>query len=520
MFAAGTLNDSGGEIKVKKVLIPYEGKHITALLYLPGSIDEAVPGVVLAHGISNSKETMSGIALELCKRGIAALSVDLVGHGGSGGSFGAQDPGFGMVEALLFFKSLTEVDGERVGVAGHSLGAGAARYTALKNSVAAVVLIGGGVGGMSETPVYGKLNASTPPNLLVAVGKNDVLYTYDTLTAELGRVFPEQIIIGELSGSFSDGSARKLVMPSTIHLLEPLTPAIVNEAVNWFESALLGEAGKLKTVYKPTYYVREVLIVIAVISFTALVMPLSSYLQPYEEKRRVKKQGSVVMITWAGMGLTLFFPLMLVGSLIPVPPAVFGSSLSWWLMLWGLAGITMLYHRNRGTVKDLRKLSDPGDLSSGLLIFFVMYMVASVLELWTGMSLRMVVPLFRSLSPLRRAGIMPLFTPFFYIHFASEHLVFERIGYRLKDILVAKTGGFILLLFLQYGGMYFLGVRLLPGFIGFPVEFLVAIMPLFILTTVYSWWFWEKKGRPGVGVALNTLLISWVSAGLFPLGSL
>jgi hypothetical protein len=72
---------------------------------------------------------------------------------------------------------------------------------------------------------------------------------------------------------------------------------------------------------------------------------------------------------------------------------------------------------------------------------------------------------------------------------------------------------------LQYGSMYLLDVRLLPGIFGFFVEFLWAIVPLFVITTATSWWFNRVTGKIGMGIIFNSLVISWVSASLFPFSS-
>ena len=78
---------------------------------------------------------------------------------------------------------------------------------------------------------------------------------------------------------------------------------------------------------------------------------------------------------------------------------------------------------------------------------------------------------------------------------------------------------FVAVILLQYGSMYLLDVRLLPGFLGFFVEFLWAIVPLFVITTAASWWFNRLTGKVGMGVLFNSLIISWVSASLFPFSS-
>jgi hypothetical protein len=129
-----------------------------------------------------------------------------------------------------------------------------------------------------------------------------------------------------------------------------------------------------------------------------------------------------------------------------------------------------------------------------------------------------VVPLFRSFSSIQRFMVFPSLIPFFYIHFASEQLYFERISQNLWDIILAKIGGLLSIIIIQYGALI-LGFRLLPTFAGFLVEFLLAITAMLLLTCTYSWWFGVKKGSPSTAITLNALIISWAAAGLFPLGS-
>jgi len=143
------LNTDFGLLDVDTISIPAGDLQLSGLLYRPSEAhpDNPRPAVVLTHGISSSKESVSCIALELARRGIVSLAFDLLGHGDSEGGLGMADPSMGMNAAVVYVGSLLYVDRGLVGVVGHSLGAGAARATAFTKDIAASAFIGGGTGG-------------------------------------------------------------------------------------------------------------------------------------------------------------------------------------------------------------------------------------------------------------------------------------------------------------------------------------------------------------------------------------
>ncbi|GHT70040.1 hypothetical protein FACS1894110_20740 [Spirochaetia bacterium] len=134
-------------------------------LYVPAGADAShpVPAVLVMHGYQNDKETSAAYGIELARRGIAALSVDLYGHGNttlgmrfrgwgrakltnldktvSGPkrflimmtfsimdffkpeiSAGIKDSSMGGNDAYRFLQSLDFVDADRIGITGHSMG--------------------------------------------------------------------------------------------------------------------------------------------------------------------------------------------------------------------------------------------------------------------------------------------------------------------------------------------------------------------------------------------------------------
>jgi len=74
------------------------------------------------------------------------------------------------------------------------------------------------------------------------------------------------------------------------------------------------------------------------------------------------------------------------------------------------------------------------------------------------------------------------------------------------------------LLFFNYVPSVIADVRLLPTFAGFLVEFVWGIIPVFVISTVCSWWFYRNNSTIGTGVIFNALLFAWTSVGVFPFG--
>ena len=82
--------------------------------------------------------------------------------------------------------------------------------------------------------------------------------------------------------------------------------------------------------------------------------------------------------------------------------------------------------------------------------------------------------------------------------------------------LFLKLAPYLALLTIQYLPMFAANYRLIPGYLGFFIEFIWAIVPLLAISTFSSWWLYRHTGRIWAGVVLNTLLFAWASAGLFP----
>ena len=129
-----------------------------ATLYLPAPADAdpsaedlgAPPAVVLAHGFASDRAGMSILARALTQAGYAVLTFDFRGHGANRNSFargwGPAGPLHAdMRSAVDFLRTSRDVDGARVSVMGHSMGAGAAlAYAGSDPALDAAVMISGG----------------------------------------------------------------------------------------------------------------------------------------------------------------------------------------------------------------------------------------------------------------------------------------------------------------------------------------------------------------------------------------
>ncbi|UCH57249.1 MAG: alpha/beta fold hydrolase [Candidatus Bathyarchaeota archaeon] len=546
IWLAHQLNTDNGRLKVETISFVSGDRTLSGLIYTPPEAhpDNPRPAVVLSHGISSTKETVSGIALELARRGVISLTIDLLGHGDSEGRLNSADPTIGMLAAVNHLRSLPYVDTGSIGVAGHSLGAGAARATAFSMDAPASALIGGGV---SESTAYqqeGVMNSTHPRNILIAVGSHDILFNIEALREELKPIFrsSEPVEPGVTYGDMESGLARRLVVTPTIHLLEPLVPVIVQEVVDWFLKAFDVPSGRELPLDNITYIMREAAILLALAAMIGLVFPLSRLMQTYfgdhEERskggvRRKPLSGLRVLIIWGGLGLGLFLPFMGLGVLLPFPPQLFGSSMAWWLLSIGAAGTLIIWFvssRDAYSKFSMKRLisasfkKSDALLASALIVF--LYLTSVAVEKMLSINLRIFVPILNSLEPASRVATFPAYIPFFFVFFFVEGLyLFElRRGASsdfsdLVKVIVIKLLPYLAVLSVQYAPMYLLGMRLIPGFLGFFVEFIWAIVPLFAISTATSWWFRRITGRIGQGVVFNVLLMAWVSASLFPYGT-
>ncbi|UCG01982.1 MAG: alpha/beta hydrolase [Candidatus Heimdallarchaeota archaeon] len=550
MVTAGLLNSNFGTVDVKLVSIAHAEIQLSGLLYKPKSASPMAPhpAVILTHGIASSKEYMSGIALELSRRGILSLAVDEIGHGNSGGTFGfASDPTLGILSAVRYIESLSYVNSSSIGLIGHSLGAGAVRSTsAAHGNISATVLIGGGLGEMVEDMAYGNLNATFPKNLLIAVGKQDILFDIPSLRDDLAPVFnTSEVVEPNIQyGDFSSNTARKLVLTPTIHLAEAFDPSIVAEIVHWMSLALNPPTQNLISSTDFLFLVRDLLIIgcfIAFIgflcSFSALLYNLFDIPQKKGESwggRTFHKNWKILHL-WGFMGAILFLPMMIIGFFIP--PLLFGTSIIWWLFVWGILGLLLLKFilpKFTEVVPDIRRdvinsFNKQETLIVAILIVII-YVSSMSLKIILNINFQVLTPLFGDLLPIPRLFLFFVFIPFLFVNFFADGLFFyeyynQKEGEDVKSAVVqffkimgSKIVLFAFLIVILYGPLFLFDLKIIPGFLGLILEFMWGVIPIIIISSFFTDWFYRLTRSIGPGALFNALIIAWIIADTFTLG--
>ena len=117
-----------------------DGVTISGALFVPNVREGKLPGVLVVHGITDHKEYLNRVSVELARRGFVVLAIDLRDHGMSDGActFGLpsaepQD----VLNGVSFLRAREEVDGNHIGIVGHSFG-GMVALTAVANAPNAV----------------------------------------------------------------------------------------------------------------------------------------------------------------------------------------------------------------------------------------------------------------------------------------------------------------------------------------------------------------------------------------------
>lgn len=517
-FVAYMLNTDFGRVEVRSLTYP-EPDGISSLLYKPKSVEGKTPVAILVHGVSSSKESMSAIALELAKRGISSLCIDAKGHGDSGGYLNvSSDPTIGLKEALDFLRSQEFIENVSIALIGHSLGASAVRASSTES--VAQVLIGGGFSVVKQN-AYTELNSTKPKNVLFIVGRGDVLFDSNDLRKELAPVFgvSGEIEVGRVYGDFSIGTARKLVVPQTTHLLEPVDPVAVQETVNWICLSLAEKCDH----FDITYHYRDSLMITSILLILSLTFPLSRFLMKPESHHTIERRlkESTALILWVLPSFLIFVPSFLIGMNVRFPPVLFGNSVTIWFSLSSIYGFLLIKFAS-GKFDFKLEMSNPArQLLAASITFLVIYSFFLIIKSLSGMNLWIYVPIFRVLG-FRRALLMTYFLPFFFSYFLIENAISHAEGEKSLLGLVKFTGvrvaPIILILLIHYSSIFLFNFKIFGSLAGFSLEFLPLICFLMSLAGVYTFWFNKLMGSLLTGAFLNSLIFSWASASVFPFG--
>ena len=244
------LTQTTGGIIVKDVrFVGSSGNVLSALLYIPpnATAKTPAPGVLAVHGYINSREVQSGFAIEFARRGYVVLALDQTGHGYSDPP--AFEDGFGGPAALSYLRSLKVVDGNNIGLEGHSMGGWAvlAAATVFPDDYTSMVLEGSSTG----PPFAAEGTSSWPRNVSVVFSQFDEFAEFMwgveraqnvASSTKLQTLFGtnSKIIVGEIYGNITAGTARILQQPPVTHPGDHISHDAIGRALDWFAKTLVG----------------------------------------------------------------------------------------------------------------------------------------------------------------------------------------------------------------------------------------------------------------------------------------
>lgn len=541
---AAYVQTGGGAVYVQDVrFVGAGGQTLSALLYSPdaATADAPAPGVLAIHGYINSRETQSGFAIELSRRGFVVLASDQTGHGYSDPP--AFSAGFGGPDALAYLRSLAFVDASRIGLEGHSMGGWAVQVAAAAHPRGYVSMVLEG----SSTGTFGAPagTSQTPRNLAVVFSRYDEfseLMWGSPVAADIVRTeklkalfgTDEAVEIGRTYGDPAKGTARRLAMPPVTHPGAHLSTEAIGEAVTWLESTLGHHSGIPAS--DQVWYWKELGTLLALIGLSLLIFPLTEWLlrsgrfqaaitgpaTPLDHKPGVLALNAVMI---ALIPVLTFYPLQILGDVILpanplLPQQITNGVLVWawgtslislsWLVIWmrrggfGLADLGM--PRAGAVVKSAALLA----ATCGAFL----YVVVLAADFFLNVDFRFWVVALKAMAAHQVPAFLiylPLFGVFFLALSLSLHSQVRSGGSLRSKMLLAGaslSAGFVVLLAVQYlplltGGTLALASQPLLTIVAF------QFVPLLFLAGLISTYCFTRTGNIYTGAFINSVVVTW-----------
>ncbi|MFX1317963.1 MAG: alpha/beta hydrolase [Promethearchaeota archaeon] len=552
-------NNFGTVQATEITLATSDGVPISGILQRPLAATGAtpLPGVVVIHGVIQSKEWVMAFGIELARRGFVVLTIDAVGHGNSGSS---TDPNAdrGGLTALEYLNDLSYVS--TLGVIGHSMGAGIAIQTINESSIQvdSLVLVGGSSGSMATWA-----NATYPRNLFFVVGLYDELFDVpellNTLTGPFNTTGP--VVPGQLYGDFVTGTARGIILPPTNHLFETLDTACISSTIEWLMASLKGAPDAFwipsQNLLYPIWVAGGFLACLgAILSVFTLFTIIIGF--PVFRKIQQEPDSAYHARTPLYLGMGLLYGLLGLGALfamlltdlpiaypqslgLPVILGLFIGSLVAGLLLFGIKYIlnrksdTPTWNDfggfNGGEQKSYSKTAQTIGLGFLLGIIGIAWLYLWVLpvDLLLALDFRVFLPFLKALSPQRA-----LFIPLYFILFLPITLIDglwimgylrtkpmenwwkTQTSWTIKAILI-KILVMTIILIIQIIASLTIGGPFISGFIGFYLLFLWIFIPMYAVSTTYLAWSYRLSNRFYIAVLFNAFLFAWLMAAILPI---
>ena len=360
---------------------------IPATLYLP--VDAAAgsdrvsigrpPAVVLAHGFASDQAGMSILARALTQAGYAVLTLDFRGHGANRNPFtrsrSRKDSLYqDMRSAVDFLRTSPDVDGARISVMGHSMGAGAAlEYAQSDPALDASVMISGG---------WRATGPNRPSNALFIYGAGDperIRKRSARITAELAGL--PGLRPGAIAGSFAEGTAvAQVEVARADHITILSSQYAARHIIDWLDDCYGVERGTFFLRADPR--LRTALL--GLLAFLLVLPGLGDALGRLSPKLAERPaRGTPGRLGLVALALVATLPLVAVGDPSRILPLVVGNVVVTHLFAAGLAIFAGLLLRDKLDASAIRAgaMASSGAALLGLVaVYFLLTPFGAVLH--------------------------------------------------------------------------------------------------------------------------------------------
>ena len=524
------------------------GSVMSALLYVPkgATAKTPAPAILAVHGYINSRETQDGFAIEYARRGYVVLALDQTGHGYSDPPAFAN--GFGGPAGLAYLRSLDIVDKDNIGLEGHSMGGWTVLAAAITmpDAYKSLVLEGSSTG----APFAAEGSPTWPRNLAVVFSTMDEFSVLmwgvprgsDAPRSEkLQKVFgvAGPIEVGKVYGSIADGNARVLYQPGNTHPGDHISKAAIGDSIDWFAQTLKG--GKALPSGDQVWMWKELGTFAGFVGFVFFILGLGGLLlrtKTFAPSVRAlpETKGISGPAWWIAAAIVMalpiltFYPFFKLGALVTASwlfPQTITSQIMVWALFNGLVSLILfllwhfLVNKKAGGSLESYGLAGGGiagvarDLLLASTVAAGGCLLLETADYFFKIDFRLWILALKPLSPLQFGiflrYIIP-FTAFFLMSSvllnAQMRLPRARVSTRFWANMLLLAGGFVVFLVAEYLPLFGGGTLLTAAE---PLNTIVAIqfLPLMIVVSLISTYFFEKTGRVYAGAFLNAIFVTW-----------
>jgi pimeloyl-ACP methyl ester carboxylesterase len=542
MLAGGLLGhwiQTAGGIRVLDIRFAGTGgTPMSALLFVPpnATAKTPAPGILAVHGYFNSRETQGDFAIEFARRGYVVLALDQTGHGYSAPPAFAN--AFGGPDGLRYLRSLDFVDKNTVGLEGHSMGGWTVvnAAAAVPDGYKAIVLEGSSTG----APFAPEGTPQFPRNLAVVFAHHDEFSAAMwgvrsgvevTESGKLWKAFGTDRAVepGKLYGAIENGSGRMLYTPPGTHPWNHLSKTAIGDAVDWFQRTLDGgtprpredQIWQWKEVGTLVAFAGFVVLVLGLFDLLLVALPYFSSLVAAPSLSLPRRNGRwwATFLIGALLPAVTFFPFAQIGATVLPASRLFPQAFSNEIVVWALlnAVLIVLLSLIPGGERPLGDARAQRSVVLSLLTFAIGYIGVVTFYAVFKLDLRY---WFMALKPMS-AGQIPTFiayvipfSVFFLIVLRNLHAALgveahSAFAQYLVNI-VALAGGFVLLLFIQYGALFTTG-HVPTFFMNDALRTIVAInfVPLMSIVAFVTTFTFRRTATYVPGALICAALVAW-----------